>query len=325
MKKQYLFKAICIGLMAQCFSLYVHAQRNTHEVPLRNPQLRNVDKDQDGIDDGLEAWLLARYSPYFKFSDGESIFPIDAENYISQCDLKKCGSANGDCDKDAGTIMSPITNLESLLLSNPGLNITKSFAKSSYHLSPRVGHDGLGRYYPLPSPSKNDEKNFGNIGLYGHVVPIKLPNPWYYDRSHVPSNSDNGNTYYKVEYWQLCSYNDANGGGIGNHEADWMTVQLIIDHSDGDWKIGTVLFYAHGHEMQFQMNEVKGTDYVNGDQGEKFLRYKGVNFGKSVEIWPISGNYSASLQDNQVRFYPDPVSGEYTHVVVYPEKGSHEY
>lgn len=104
-----------------------------------------------------------------------------------------------------------------------------------------------------------------------------------------------------------------------------MTVQLIIDHTGGDWKIGTILYYAHGHEIQFQMNEVTGTDNPKGDQGEKFLRYKGVNFGKGVEIWPISKKYSASLQNNQVRFYADPTTGEYTHPVVYPEKGSHEY
>ena len=51
------------------------------------------DKDKDGIDDRLETWLLERYSPYFKFSSGESIFPIDAADYISQCDFKLCGSA----------------------------------------------------------------------------------------------------------------------------------------------------------------------------------------------------------------------------------------
>ena len=284
-----------------------------------------VDNDKDGIDDKLETWLLERYRPYFKFSSGESIFPIDAADYISQCDFKLCGSNNGDCDKDAGTFMSPITNLNAILTKYPGLNITKSFAKSAYHLSPRVGHNGLKIYSPLPSPGKDLEKVSGNIGLYGHVVPIKLPNPYYYDRNHVPSGSDVGNMYYKVEYWQLCSYNDANAAGIGNHEADWMTVQLIIDHSGGDWKIGTVLYYAHGHEIQFQMNEVTVTDNPKGDQGEKFLRYRGVNFGKGVEIWPISKKYSASLQNNQVRFYPDPTTGEYTHPVVYPEKGSHEY
>jgi hypothetical protein len=285
-----------------------------------------IDNDQDGIDDKLESWLLARYSPYFKFSSDESIFPIDAANYISQCDFKLCGSANGDCDKESGNFISPITDVNSVLLNNPDLNVTKSPAKSAYHLSPRVGHDGLNRFYPMDSPSKELEKSAGNIGLYGHVVGIKLPNPYYYDRTHVPSGSDAGNMYYKVEYWQFCSYNDANGGGIGNHEADWMTVQLIIDNSGGDWKIGTVLYYAHGHEIQFQMNEVtNGTDNPTGDQGETFLRYKGINYGKDIDIWPISGNYSSSLQDNQVRFYPDPNTGEYTHPVVYPENGSHEY
>jgi hypothetical protein len=284
-----------------------------------------IDNDKDGIDDNLEKWLLARYRPYFKFSSGESIFPIDAQAFIGNCDFKLCGNTNGDCDKNAGTFMAPITGINTILSRFPGLDITKSAAKSAYHLSPRVGHDALDRYYPMSSPSQDVQKSSGNIGLYGHVTSIRLPNPYYYDRSHVPAKSDPGNIYYKVEYWQLCSYNDANGGGLGNHEADWMTIQLILFQSGNDWKIGTVLYYAHGHETQFQMNEVVGTDNPTGDQGEKFLRYKGVNFGKSVDIWPISGNYSASLQDNQVRFFPDPVSGEFTHPVVYPEKGSHEY
>lgn len=289
-----------------------------------------ADKDLDGIDDGLETWLLARYRPYFKFSSGESIYPIDAAVFVSQCELKFCGNPpNGDCDKNAGTVLSTLTQANALLGSETKLNVTKSPAKSAYHLSPRVGHDALGRYYPLPCPTKQQEKTAGNIGLYGHVVPIKLPNPYYYDLQHVPSGSDGPNTYYKVEYWMFCSYNDANGAGIANHEADWMTVQLIVDHAGNDWRIGTVLFYAHGHEMQFQMNQVlqgpNGSDSPTGDQGEKFLRYKGPNFGKSVDIWPISHTYSATLQNNQVRFYPDPETGEPTHPVVYPEKGSHEF
>jgi hypothetical protein len=293
-------------------------------IPKTTPE-KIVDVDQDGIDDNLEKWLLARYSPYFKFSSGESIFPIDATDYAVQCDLKLCGSANGDCDKNGASVIPQVTDLNALVSNNFNLNVTKSSAKSAYHLSPKVGHDALGRYRPLPCPTKDQEKTQGNIGIYGHVVPIILPNPYYYACGQFPSTTGNGVMYYKIEYWQLCSYNDANGGGEGNHEADWMTVQLIVDHSGNDWKIGTVLFYAHGHEMQFQMNEVKETDYVNGDHGEKFLRYKGVNFGQTVEIWPISKNYSASLQNNQVRFYADPTSGEYTHPVVFPEKGSHEY
>lgn len=302
----------------QSYSVKKISENSNNQVP---------DKDLDGIEDKLETWLLARYRPYFKFSSGESIYPIDAAVFVNQCELKFCGNPpNGDCDKNSGTFLSSLTQPNALLVSNASLNITKSPAKTGYHLSPHVGHDALDRYYPLPCPTKEQEKMAGNIGLYGHVVPIKLPNPYYYDINHVPSGSDVGNTYYKVEYWMLCSYNDANGAGIANHEGDWMTVQLIVDHAGNDWKIGTVLYYAHGHEIQFQMNQVtNGTDNPTGDQGEKFLRYKGLNFGKSVDIWPISHNYSASLQNNQVRFYPDLITGEPTHPVVYPEKGSHEF
>src|SRR6476659_6766800 len=132
---------------------------NVEEKVINNFKNNTVDSDEDDIDDKLESWLLARYRPYFKFSSDESIFPIDAAGYIRQCDFKLCGTANGDCDKDAGTFMSPITDINSILLNYPDLNITKSPAKSAYHLSPRVGHDALNRYSPLSSPSKDAEKN----------------------------------------------------------------------------------------------------------------------------------------------------------------------
>jgi len=284
-----------------------------------------VDNDRDGIDDNLERWLLDRYSPYFKFSSGESIYPIDAAYFITHCDFKLCGTNNGDCDKNGGTIISHITNPTSILSKDANADVTHHAAKSAFHLSPIVGRD-LVSYLPLPSEPAANQKAAGNIGLYGHVVPIKLPNPYYYDIHHPPSSSDIGSYYYKIEYWQFFSYNDANSAGVANHEGDWATVQLIVEKTGNTWKIGTVLYYAHGHETQFQMNQVtQGTEYLTGNQGEKLLRYKGINYGKSVTIKPISNEYSATLHNNQVSFYLDPNTGEYTHPVVYPEKGSHEF
>src|SRR5262249_28408065 len=117
-----------------------------------------------------------------------------------------------------------------------------------------------------------------NVGLYGHVVPVKVVDPLDFRQAHVPSNADQGQIYYKIEYWQFFGVNFANQSlGAADHEGDWTTVQLLCE--PGTDKIISVFHYAHGFEFRFDMSATKSTALLN-DGGIK--EFKGPNYGKDV-------------------------------------------
>src|SRR5262249_39829233 len=49
------------------------------------------------------------------------------------------------------------------------------------------------------------------VGLYGHVVPLRLTRAEAYDRTRATSGADAANElYYKIEYWQFFGYSSNN-------------------------------------------------------------------------------------------------------------------
>ncbi|MDB6101928.1 MAG: hypothetical protein JWO52_1927 [Gammaproteobacteria bacterium] len=49
-------------------------------------------------------------------------------------------------------------------------------------------------------------------------------------RHTIHDGSATGNVFYKIEYWQFFCYNGAHTtSNLGDHEGDWISVQLIVD------------------------------------------------------------------------------------------------
>ena len=298
-----------------------------------------VDLDKDGIDDNVEKKLLERFRPYYKFSydrnSQENYRPTDVIFYIEHSELNK------EHDQGGATI---ITNKE--LASMPYLLLLQKYksseappirpngnpvikenpSRTNYYINPLEHVDGDNTEEPgRHGNSWEEELSKKNIGLYGHVVPIKLSRPQDFDRKKVLTGNDVGNLYYKIEYWQFFGFNeDGIVGGLGNHEGDWTTVQLLYNPATD--KIEAVFHYAHGKvEFRFFINEATSTqDFVTPPQQqpvELYKEYRGRNYKKYSDIVSLIDNYS----HNSVRFLQDPVTKEYSHPFVYIEWGAHEF
>ena len=51
------------------------------------------------------------------------------------------------------------------------------------------------------------------MGLYGHVVPIKLLDPRLFAQEPASIENEHAKTYFKVEYWQFFGYNTPHQSG----------------------------------------------------------------------------------------------------------------
>jgi hypothetical protein len=313
-----------------------------------------ADTDQDGIDDGVENALLARYRPYYLFASDEENWPLPATTYVFNTELKTKP------DSGAGTVISvqqlrqnPLNVLQANQsgadLCSDGThcssNLTLNARVTSYALnaldSPPGGYVGAS---PFAGFSKQAVASLGNVGLYGHVVPIKLVSPSFpcATRWNTVGRPDTAQTFYKVEYWQFFGFNNAHQSlGIGNHEGDWTSVQLLIRPASivqgrcGNGRICTVpipervvavTMFAHGKEFRFVLRNPNSPDRIWTQAGQTFGEFHGSNYGKSVSIDVADNQCDASLlnaQDNTLRMVRDATGG-WTHPAVYIERGGHE-
>ncbi len=265
-----------------------------------------ADDDQDGIPDQLEHNLLEKFRPYFKYSDGESHNPTDCIWYIKLC--------------------SGFSDPSSILFSPTDITVTKAPAEGAACIGPDIQQKTLtdnvyaGATWDQVLAAKN-------IGLYGHVVQVKLTDPDAYDVNHVfSSDDDQYKTFYKVEYWQFYSYNIGCSSSAFDHQGDWTTVQLIID-PDNMQPVVT-LHYAHGTiESRFCMNKVTNSEIKTTKEGESVMKYEGPNYKTDLVIDASNGKSIAGtyVNDNELLMFQDPVTNEWSHPVVYVEEGSHEF
>ena len=276
-----------------------------------------MDSDCDGLPDALEAKLLEKFRPYFKFSqdngNDDDNRPADVVWYIKNCEVLL----------DASGWTMRLTNNEVafnpekiIQIPIPEIDPDFDYGPTDILLNPRRTKNHLTvpesmRDQVWGGASWDEILNRGNVGFYGHVVPVYL-------------DDNKEKQYFKIEYWLFCPFNNDHAGGVGNHEADWMTVQLIYDpdgaHLTTDsvpasvlednktvfplQNIYSVIHYAHGTKREFVMDHA--TSYAN--MNEDGTAYLGLG-----------------SHDIQVMFFQDPVSGAWCHPVVYIEYGSHEF
>jgi hypothetical protein len=301
-------------------------------------QAASADRDCDGISDRIETSLLARFRPYYRFSKegntGETFRPTDVIEYLRSGEVDGTGK-----EGERVLLTNQALNLNVLGVLNlneqdhdrycqaraAGVwscdsNILRNTRRTDYHMNPANERGRRGAEWPQVLASKR-------VGLFGHVVPVRLDNPLAYDRAHVPSGSDGGHTYYKIEYWQFFGYSSNDKvNDEGDHEGDWDTVQLIYDPGNqaaggAPGKVVSVLFYAHGKELRFDMSSAIGSVDMDGGSVRE---WRGSQYGKPVpELRDDSAQ--ARARNHVVRMFKDPVTGEFAHPVVFVEHGGHEF
>ncbi|WP_315823294.1 hypothetical protein [Paraflavitalea speifideaquila] len=289
------------------------------------------DLDRDGIDDVTERQLLEKFRPYYKFTlrngTQDEYRPADVFWYLNKSEV-----LSSDNENSSPLIKNQdLTGNSAILLTAFGgdANIIRNRNFSKYHINPLASVNGVGNDPGRHGNNWQTILNNKNIGLYGHVVPVKIQANREFDYDHVFSSSDIGKTYYKIEYWQFWGYSAAHmPANIGDHEGDWTTVQVIYDPENK--RIKEIAHFAHGMKFSFRFSALRDNFPIRIDQGNG-MEYRGVNYSTSIDLvshdlrftWNM--NEYARAQDNVVRVYADPITGEYTHPVVYIENGTHEY
>jgi hypothetical protein len=307
-----------------------------------------TDGDADGIPDAVERALLARFTPFLRFSDRngpDGYRPMDALNYVRWSELQTVG------DEGEGVIITNArlsTDPNALLGENgeSDVTITPQFRKGDRYLNPLKDvpqPDGDWARHGWAWP---DVLATRNVGLYGHVVPFRATPPqtaplrclqsgrplreaddWV--QCGVDRGSATARTYYKVEYWQFFGYSDsAQGFDIADHEADWCTVQVLFD-PEADTLL-QVHHSFHGRNAGFDLRAA--VDVVDLDGGD-VREYRGLNFPREVGLTWHEGPAAdvkneigrARSQQNVVRLKRDAATGRYEHPVVYVEHGAHEF
>lgn len=314
---------------------------------------QSVDQDQDGIGDALEKALLAKFTPFLRFTNdsGEELYrPMDARQYVQWSELQSDG------DKGKGVLLrnGQLINSPAVVLNQCSMEGNKKKC-TNVTVTPEVRGDRfLSPMDSVPQPGQwarhgfawNDVLRNRNIGLYGHVTQLRIAppqadflncppgnNPSSYSRDHVlcgiDGNSGRRDTYYKVEYWQFFGYNGVGKPfDIGDHEGDWCTVQLLIDPRTQ--AIVQTHHFFHGRLAAYDLRKHAQFALIEGGQTRE---YRGPNFPNDVSAtWhsgPVADNQNrdanSNAQNNIVRIAKDPRTGEFTHPVVYVERGGHEF
>jgi hypothetical protein len=280
------------------------------------------DADCDGIPDRTEHQLLETYRPFYRFSrdhgDEETFRPADVGQYLSVSEIDGSG-------KEGDKILISRTSLAGdrmQLVRVTANNVTRNFTRTEVYINPDndIGRRGAPWSEVLASR---------RTGLYGHVVPIYLGNGEGYDRSHVPTGADRQNKirYYKIEYWQFFGYSSNNQPlDEGDHEGDWDTLQLIIEPANpaagAPSRIHSVLYYAHGKELAFDMSSVTGSVLMDGGS---VTEYRGSQYNQPVPNLNDSDFMEPKARNHVLRMFKDPVTGSFTHPVVFVEHGGHEF
>lgn len=284
--------------------------------------LPSADVDRDGIDDNIERSLLARFRPFYRFSDdghggADNFRPADVWFYVRTSDLHTDGDEDGQYTMVKQRVLA--SNPLALLVPDGkyhSSNITQNATLTGYRINPNEHPDGFSGDNPgrhgNPWP---DELAAKNIGLYGHVNRLRVPGQQH--------------ELYKIEYWQFFGYNSADKpGDIGDHEGDWTSVQVLYDPL-GDSMV-SVMHYAHGIEFRFDLQRTVYTRSYQ-DQDGWIQERRGANYGSNIDLvshdLKFTKNASSvnAAQNNVLLLFQEPGTRVATHPVVYIEHGTHEF
>lgn len=266
------------------------------------------DADVDGIPEGIEALLLEKFRPLFRFSSNggaeEHYLPTSYMDFIVRSGMI-LRTDNGDQAKVGlgGFANDPLSILSvdelnavrpTALNDNPNRTNYRLFVDESFY----QGFDD-GR---TVDEHWTDIANQKNIGLYGHVTRDPLGN-------------------FKVEYWQFYAYNNAaQDNNTYDHEADQEAISLLVDTNT--LNCTSVSYFPHGYEIKFDIGTI--APEVNGDVAE----FHGENYYTGyIDIHADGPAGIDRAQNNLLRMhaetFPDGTLGEFSHPIVFIEYGTH--
>lgn len=223
--------------------------------------LNAADVDEDGIDDELEALLIDMYRPRLHYDSSETVSPVSVEWFIRHSELIWRTAFQG-------------TPLDIQIFTNAQLNDPNN--PNSPLLILQAGD---GENLPFSSTTREpgnvgfrinilDEFKFGpgmidTVGMYAHVV--RLNNPLIYNVPggifSIPPNTHDPHDFYLIQFWQFLPFNNFQFTlDIGNHEGDWMWIDVFVER-DCPYELRYIVYHHHGDSTDC------GVTVLGGSQG----------------------------------------------------------
>ena len=251
------------------------------------------DKDKDGLDDDLEQRLLARFRPFYVFSEGEDFRPTDPLRFIRDGNLLAAHDQSSDKIVANSTLKLDPDAILTWTQKLGASSFQRTHCKTPYAINPSDADQ--------PGESWDAVKTQRNVGLYGHVA-----------RDRISPN------LVDIEYWQFYGFNYASWTKVGDHQGDWENIVVTVDPTHED-KFVAVTHYVHGKPITFHSFP---SDTPISDVSGKRITLLGPNrLELNLDLDAHNDEDLALMQDVIIELECD--GGACTHPVVYIERGTH--
>lgn len=229
MKKAFLILSV---FFVSPLGFYAAAQSsNTFLTTLSQP-MNTVDADEDGLDDAIEEQLIDRFRPYYFFDHANDKWPASVLWFVRRSELyyrttpltRVLVYSREQLSKNPELILQALVSGES---SNGAI----SPKPSNYFIDPHSSEDADG------------EGPCADVGCYAHVMPITLP----VQRKNYPSIDNNPNPHpaILIQFYQFFPYNDSQSCCGGDHEGDWVYMDIYVK-AEAPYSLIGIVYHHHG-------------------------------------------------------------------------------
>lgn len=208
------------------------------------PPVDVADLDEDGIADDLEQLLIDMYRPTLHYDTDETVRPCSVTTFVTNSQfIWRIGNTDPSGDRilftESQLEADPLLILraeESDLINEEPSTTTRQPFDVGYRIDVADG------FRNGPPPPADD------VGMYAHVVPLAGPID-YTNGPVIPPPPLSHNDFYLLQYWQFLPFNDfpAPVGSFGDHEGDWLAVDLFVDRAC-PYKLRYVVHHHHGDD-----------------------------------------------------------------------------
>lgn len=237
MKKAFfiLFAFLLLALASHATAQPTHAL--SHQGASLSPAMNTVDADEDGLDDAVEQQLIDRFRPYYFFDHANDKWAASVLWFVSRSELYYRSSPTAPRVRiytRQQLAENPGLVLQVQVPGEPSSNAAISLNTDKYFIDPRSSQDA------------NGEGPCVDVGCYAHVMPIMLPQQ---PNSHYPRVDNNPNPHpaILIQFFQFFPYNDSQSSLGGDHEGDWVKMDIYVKPELPYSLIG-VVYHHHGDD-----------------------------------------------------------------------------
>jgi hypothetical protein len=187
-----------------------------------------IDRDDDGLHDEIEEYLLDRHRPILVYEDDERHWPHSAIDHVSRSQL---------IYKGAPEVGNVLVYTSAQLEQDPRLILRGGDIFRRGGPSNLIGSNPFNEHWTLSQLNMRQAGVYpgadgqNHRGMYGHVMPTR-------------------DGRILIQYWQLFPFSEAECvSDCGDHEADWVWIDVFVqDDAGNDYPLRSIVYHHHGSE-----------------------------------------------------------------------------